>query len=550
MMRVALYARVSTHRQAQAQTIDQQLERLYQQAHARGWQLHPDHVFRDDGDSGATLTRPGLDRLRDKVAAAEVDRILLTAPDRLARKYVHQVLLVDELQRFGAEVEFLDRPMSRNDPHDQLLLQIRGAVAEYERTLIAERMRRGRQMKLQAGLLLPWSRAPFGYQVDPAHPRDPVGVRMDEAAAAVVAEIFAWYAEEQTTLRAVIKRLQARAIESPSGKPRWTIATVRNILKNPTYIGVVYAGRMHTRPVSRRRSPTQPVRQPPREAKIDVGREHWIEVARIPAIIGQEEFDLVQAKLAQNIQYAGRNNTAHAYLLRSMVSCGLCRMACIGRFIKPHNGYYVCRAKRLPIDSGCDEQCTARWVPSGQLDELVWQDLCEVMTHPAMIEQALARALGGGWLPQQMQARRELLYQGQASLRRQLERLTEAYLSGVIALLEYQRRRVELEQKAAALEQQEQQVVAQADRQAEVAGMAVSVRDFSARVQCSLATAGFEQKRQLVELLIDRVVVTDEQVEIRYVIPTSRSSEKVRFSHLRSDYQSHLQVARHCVQRP
>jgi len=103
-MRVALYARVSTHRQAQAQTIDQQLERLHQQAHARGWRLHPEHIFRDDGYSGATLTRPGLDRLRDKVAAAEVDRILLTAPDRLARKYVHQGLLEEELQRSGPEV--------------------------------------------------------------------------------------------------------------------------------------------------------------------------------------------------------------------------------------------------------------------------------------------------------------------------------------------------------------------------------------------------------------------------------------------------------------
>jgi len=282
---------------------------------------------------------------------------------------------------------------------------------------------------------------------------------------------------------------------------------------------------------------------------MEVGREHWIEVARIPAIVGQEAFDLVQAKLAQNIQYAGRNNTAHDYLLRSMVSCGLCRMACIGRFIKPHNGYYVCRAKRLPIDTGCDEQCKARWVPSGQLDELVWRDLCEVMTHPAMIEQALARVLGGGWLPQQMQARRETLRKGQASLQRQVERLTEAYLSGVIALMEYQRRRREVEQKAAVLEQQEQQVVAQADRHAEVGGLAVTVRDFCARVQSGLAVAGFEQKRQLVELLIDRVVVTDEQVEIRYVIPTSRSSEKVRFSHLRSDYQSYLQEPSHPVCR-
>jgi site-specific DNA recombinase len=86
---------------------------------------------------------------------------LITAPDRLARKYVHQMLLLEELERAGCRVEFVDRPMSQ-DPHDQLLLHIRGAVAEYERTLIADRMRRGRQQKFRAGTLLPWSRPPYG----------------------------------------------------------------------------------------------------------------------------------------------------------------------------------------------------------------------------------------------------------------------------------------------------------------------------------------------------------------------------------------------------
>jgi site-specific DNA recombinase len=131
-MRAAVYARVSTTRQAQAQTIEQQLDRLRAAAAERGWELEEQHVYRDDGYSGASLGRPGLDRLRDHAALADVDLVLVMAPDRLARNYVHQVLLIDELAGHGCQVEFLDRPMS-SDPHDQLLLQIRGAVAEYER---------------------------------------------------------------------------------------------------------------------------------------------------------------------------------------------------------------------------------------------------------------------------------------------------------------------------------------------------------------------------------------------------------------------------------
>src|SRR5262245_21652514 len=177
LMRVAIYVRVSTPNQVSTQTIDQQLERLQAFITTQAWELPVDSIFRDDGYSGASLKRPGLDRLRDGAALARFDKILVTDPDRLARNYVHQVLLLEELQQHGCQVEFLDRPMSQ-DPHDQLLLQIRGAVAEYERTLIAERMRRGRIAKFRAGLLLPWSHPPYGYRHDPDRPRDPAGVRL------------------------------------------------------------------------------------------------------------------------------------------------------------------------------------------------------------------------------------------------------------------------------------------------------------------------------------------------------------------------------------
>jgi site-specific DNA recombinase len=161
-MRIGLYARVSTSRQQQTHTIDQQLARLRAYVTTQGdWSLAEEHIFCDDGQSGAKLKRPGLDHLRDQAAQAAFDLVLLTAPDRLARNYVHQMVVFSELERAGCRVQFLDRPIS-DDPHDQLLLQIRGAVAEYERTLIAERMRRGRQAKIRSGQLLPWSRVPYG----------------------------------------------------------------------------------------------------------------------------------------------------------------------------------------------------------------------------------------------------------------------------------------------------------------------------------------------------------------------------------------------------
>src|SRR5215210_9318692 len=179
LLRTALYARVSTQRQAQSQTILQQLERLRNHAHEMDWPFLESNLFCDDGYSGSSLNRPALERLRDQVAHHAFDQLLITAPDRFARNYVHQMLLLEEFEKAGCQVIFLERAMS-NDPHDQLLLQIRGAVAEYERNLITERMRRGRQARLKAGTLLPWTYTPYGYQVDPDRPRDPSTVRRDE----------------------------------------------------------------------------------------------------------------------------------------------------------------------------------------------------------------------------------------------------------------------------------------------------------------------------------------------------------------------------------
>ena len=160
-MRTAIDARVSTERQTLAQTIAQQVTRLTAYLDSQGETLRAEDIFRDDGYSGAILNRPGLARLWDRLKEAALDRVVIASPDRLARNYGHQMVLLEEFEQAGCCVEFLDQPLGP-DPQDHLLLQIRGAVAEYERTLIAERMRRGRQMKLRAGILLPWTIPPYG----------------------------------------------------------------------------------------------------------------------------------------------------------------------------------------------------------------------------------------------------------------------------------------------------------------------------------------------------------------------------------------------------
>jgi site-specific DNA recombinase len=535
-MEIALYARVSTSRQQQSQSIEQQLERLQAAVAAQpDWHVTEGHLYRDDGYSGAKLNRPGLDRLRDQAALAAFELVLITAPDRLARQYVHQVLLIEELNRRGCRVEFLERPMNSADPHDQLLLQIRGAVAEYERSLIAERMRRGRQNKLRHGLLLPWTAAPYGYILDPERPRDPSRLRLDPVKAALVQQIFAWYTdlEKSVSLYWIAKKLSDDQILTPTGGVRWNVATIRGILRNPAYTGTAYSGRTRPAPARQRKSALQPVG--PGQSLHPNPPEAWIAIA-VPAIISQETFDTAQQRLEQNKHLARRHNTTHAYLLRGLVSCAQCQLACTGRLVHPGYPYYLCKGRTDALRAAQGERCTARYAPAEALDQLVWQDLCALLTDPTLITHELARAQAGEWLPQALQARRQTVKEALAHLERQQARLLEVYLAEVIGREEFERKRQEVVKTQHGLTQQWRQLEAQAQQQLDTAQLAEHIQDFCQRLQPTLAHLDFTQRRQLVELLIDRVIVDDDQVEIRYVFPTGPKGEEIRFCHLRKDY--------------
>jgi site-specific DNA recombinase len=157
----AIYARVSSEQQTSDNTIASQIEALETRLAQDGLTLTPNERFTDEGYSGATLVRPALERLRDAVAAGCIDRLYVHSPDRLARRYAYQVLLIEEIRRAGVEIVFLNRPIGLS-PEDDLLLQVQGMVAEYERAKILERSRRGKRHAAREGAVSVLSGAPYG----------------------------------------------------------------------------------------------------------------------------------------------------------------------------------------------------------------------------------------------------------------------------------------------------------------------------------------------------------------------------------------------------
>ena len=205
----------------------------------------------------------------------------------------------------------------------------------------------------------------------------------------------------------------------------------------------------------------------------------------------------------------------------------------------PGYPYYVCRGRTDALRAAQGQRCTARYAPAETLDQLVWQDLCGLLTDPALITHELGRAQAGEWLPQALQDRQRTLRATLAQLERQQARLLEVYLAEVIGRAEFERKRQELVQTQNGLLQQLRQLEAQAQKQLDTARLATGLEDFCRRLQPTLKQLDFTQRRQLVELLIDRVIVDNDTVEIRYVIPTAPAGEHAPFCHLRKD---HFQV--------
>jgi site-specific DNA recombinase len=279
-MRAAIYARVSTERQERQQTISSQISALRDWAEAQGHVLAEAHVFRDDGYSGSRLDRPALDALRDAVRDAAIDVLALVSPDRLARKYAYQVLLLEEFRRAGCEVVFLHHPIS-DDPNDQLLLQIQGAIAEYERAVLAERFRRGKLQKARDGSILS-SKVPYGYRYEARRGAVPAHLVIDGVEASMVRELYAWVLEDGLTIRQCTKRLNAGPWITRSGRKQWATSVVHHILTDPVYTGTAYANRFDYV------VPKKPRTRSPRNAERSSRRlrppEQWIAIPAPPLV--------------------------------------------------------------------------------------------------------------------------------------------------------------------------------------------------------------------------------------------------------------------------
>src|ERR1700748_1968907 len=236
MKTAAIYARVSSDKQREENTIASQTAALIAFAGEKQFEVPREWIFEDDGYSGASLIRPGLERVRDLAAEGLIQALLVYAPDRLSRRYAHQILLIEELARAVVETVFIRAPRG-STPEDELLVQFQGMIAEYERAQILERTRRGKAHRAKSGTINVLSGAPFGYRYVRKSEHTEARYEVVAHEAAIVAELFARYADGGVAIGELARWLRGRSVVPPTGMPRWARSTLGGILRTPASAG-------------------------------------------------------------------------------------------------------------------------------------------------------------------------------------------------------------------------------------------------------------------------------------------------------------------------
>jgi site-specific DNA recombinase len=521
MTTAAIYARVSSARQREEQTIKSQTSALIDAAGRWGLDVPAGWVFEDEGYSGATLVRPGLERLRDLAAQVPVDVVLCYSPDRLARRYAYQALLIDEFARAGSEVRFVKTPRAET-PEDQLLVQFQGMIAEYERAQIAERTRRGKTHRARAGLVNVLGGAPYGYRYLRRSDTAEARYEIVEDQAAVVRELFRRYVEDNVAIADLVRWLATEQIPTSTGKARWDRSTIWGMLRNPAYAGraaYLKTGRVDGTPTVNRvaRRQGRPVSRHPRTRPRPI--EDRIEIA-VPAIVDEETFAAAGRRLEDNRRFSARN-TKEPSLLMGLVSCQNCGYAYYRTSTRTKNRkiyYYRC----LGSDDYRYEHgrvCTNQPVRADYLDEVVWTQVTALLAEPALVQRELDRRLAELRAANPATAERVRLELGLTRATKSIERLVAAYQEDLLTLDELRARMPDLRAKQAALQGNLDALQAQLLDRDTYLKLAENLEGFLTRLRETADIATVESRQHVLRAVVKDILVGPERVVIRHSIP-------------------------------
>ena len=523
ILNVALYARVSSDQQAESGTVASQADALLERIAADQQSVDEQLKFIDDGYSGATLVRPGLERLRDLAYAGAIDRLYVHSPDRLARKYAYQVLLVEELQRRGVELVFLNQELGQT-PEQELLLQVQGMVAEYERAKILERSRRGKRHAARRGSINVLGGAPYGYRYVSKHKgggHAQYEVVFSETQ--VVQQMFSWVGHDRLSIRDVGRKLQEQGILTRTGKTWWDRATIWGMLKNPAYKGKAAFGKTRAGAFVRPLRPQRGHSPTPRHAytTYDVPGSEWISID-VPPIVSEDLFNVVQEQLEENRRRTRQSQRGALHLLQGLLVCQRCGYAYYGKklSLSARKGnvrlyaYYRC----VGTDAyrfGGQRVCDNKQVRTDMLEQAVWEDVCALLADPSRVEAEYERRLSAKPARDISHTQHQLKIQLQKT-KRAMTRLIDVYEEGWLDKADFEQRIKRSKDQQAKIQTQLKNLVDEESQRRELRLVIGHFRDFAEQVAQGLENANWQTRRGIIRALVKEIQVGPESVQIVY----------------------------------
>ena len=527
MKTAAIYARVSSDQQREDKTIASQTAALKAFASSQGYSVPVEWIFEDEGFSGATLVRPGLERVRDLVAEGQIQAVLVLSPDRLSRKYAYQVLLTEEWLRHGVQTIFIKAPQSQT-PEDQLLLQFQGMIAEYERAQILERSRRGKRHRAKQGQVSVLSGAPYGYRYVRKTEDRAAYYEVIDTQAEVVRQVFDLYTAQALSIGAITRRLNELAVPTRKEQACWERTTIWAMLRNPAYCGMACFGK--TQEAARQHRDNRAVRMrvhPPRRAPRplqEAPKDQWIQIP-VPALVDERIFELAQERLQDNKKFSPRR-TVEPSILQGLVHCARCGYALYRT--STHSSarkiyYYRCLGSDAWRYQG-QARCSAQPIRLDLLEDTVWTEVARLLEDPALIQAELTRRVEAARTSHPAKQNQDRITRELLQAQRRADRLLTAYQEDLLSLDELRRRMPELRQRETRLKAELESLSAQLADQATYLRLAHTLGEFLERLRTQARGLDVLERQRVVRLLVKEIVVGDDSITIRHSIPNSNRS--------------------------
>jgi site-specific DNA recombinase len=520
MKMAAIYARVSSEQQREERTIASQTAALIAFAKSHNLEVPQGWVFEDAGYSGATLERPGLERVRDLAAEGQIEAVLAYAPDRLSRKYAYQVLLIEEFARHGVETLFVRAPQGTS-AEDQLLVQFQGMIAEYERAQILERSRRGKRHRARSGEVSVLSGAPYGYRYIRKTDEAPASYQVIDVEARVVQRVYQMYTVEGLSMGEIARRLNADGIPTRKRSARWERSVVWAMLRNPAYRGAAafgktrVAGRMRVTRALRRRAGIISSNSIGHERP----QEEWIEIP-VPALVSEESFARAQELLHEN-KIRSRRRTITPSVVQGLVSCQKCgyafsRTSTHTTARKLH--YYKCIGSDSWRKLG-GPVCDNRMVRQDLLDQIVWAEVIRLLEDPTLIQQELDRRLTAARSSNPTKKREQSMHRELIRVGKGIERLLTAYQEELLSLEQLRERMPALRQREQRLRTELQAITDQTTDRATFLRLAETLTTFLGRLRSAADTLDIIERQRIVRLVVKDILIGEDSIIIRHCIP-------------------------------